>query len=107
MIVRPEAGRWYCSDCDVLYNEYRTLVHHWTAGPAPAVCPNCDEQVCLVIWEDGRPQFVSIPMPKREAAVLQRHLQEGGFCSPERGRELKRQMTGSNTMPWTAACDQL
>jgi hypothetical protein len=44
-------------------------------------------------------------MPTPEAAILQRQLKEGGFCTPERGRELKRQMTGSNNIPWTAACD--
>jgi len=86
-------GRWFCNQCDQLYNEHKTLTVHWTAGTPPKECPKCNEEVCLVIWTDSRPVFVSIPMPTREAAILQRQLKDGGFCTPERGRELKRQMT--------------
>ena len=102
-MIKSQLGRWWCDQCDELYNEHGVLSVYWTAGSPPSSCPHCDELVCLVIWGHGRPAygevhypaFVSIPMKKSEAAGLQRKLKEGGFCTPERGRELKGQMVNS------------
>lgn len=102
MIKTMPGGRWYCDECDEYYSG-NLLTIQWTAGVAPQVCSRCAEPTCLAIFDGSRPVFVSIPMSRREAVVLQRTLREGGFCSPERGLQLKRQMANGqcNELPWT------
>lgn len=89
--------RWHCTNCDRLYNEYGTLVVHYTNSTPPAECPRCDEEAMLVIWEDSRPTFISSVVTTSEAAELQRMMQKGGIVSVERGRELKRQMVNGRS----------
>ena len=88
--------RWYCTECDRLYNEYGTLMVHYTNSTPPAECTRCDEQAMFVCWEGGRPAFVSMVMKGSEAALMQRTMKEGSIVSVERGRELKRQMVNKS-----------
>jgi len=86
----PGGGKWYCEQCDVTHDG-RTLVMNWTAGAAPAKCSHCEEPSCFfILGAGGKVEFVSVVMPKREAADLQRRMQEGGVCTAERGAELRK-----------------
>jgi hypothetical protein len=84
--------RWYCTECDRLYNEWGTLVVHYTNSTPPEKCTRCDEQAMHVCWENGNPAFISMVLTRRDAALMQRTLKEGSIVSVERGRELKRQL---------------
>lgn len=87
--------RWHCTECDELYNEHGRLTIHYTNSTPPADCQRCGEEAMLVIWGQNRPNFVSMVLTRREAAVLQRTMQEGTIVSVDRGRELKRQMVNA------------
>lgn len=84
--------RWHCTCCDELYSHEGRLTVHYTNSTPPKECSRCGEEAMLVIWGQSRPNFVSVAMTRREAAVLQRTMQEGTIVSVERGRELKREM---------------
>jgi len=86
--------RWHCTDCDITKNEYGLSTINWTNSKPPAECTRCEEPSTMVCWNGGRPAFVSMVMPKRDAVRMQLIMGEGSVCGAERGRELKRQLTG-------------
>ena len=87
--------RWYCTECDELYNENGLLTIHFTNSTPPKECSRCGGECMLVSFRGSRPSMITTVLTRKEAAHYQRLLREGTIVSVEWGRELKRGMVNA------------
>lgn len=91
--VYGAGSRWWCDQCDELYNERGQLIRYFTHSPPPAACKRCEEQCCLAVFKpNGEPAFVSVEGTRSNIAAMQRTLKEGCIVNPDVARDLKSQM---------------